>query len=165
MRRDHALADLDGQLTLETLADHPLVTYAFSDTRKSSFLRAFEEQGLEPNVVFTAWDADVIKTYVRMGMGVGIIAPMAIVDEDLDELKVLCGRGLFKTVTTWIGLPRDRALRGYMLDFVERFMPRWPRASIEEALSADSQDTVDELAAPIDLPTLSGADCPPDPDG
>ena len=161
VRKDHELAAMDSGLTLQDLAGYPLVTYAFSEIRTSSFLQAFEQQALEPNVVFTAWDADVIKTYVRMGMGVGIIAPMAVVEEDLDELGVLCGKGLFPTVTTWIGLPRDRALRGYMLDFVERFIPHWPRQSIEQALAADSQAAVDELAAEIELPTIGSADCTP----
>lgn len=157
-RKDHALASLDGGLTLATLAEHPLVTYVFSATRKSSFLRAFESAGLEPNVVFTAWDADVIKTYVRMGMGVGILAPMAVVDEDLDELEVICGESLFPTVTTWIGLPRDRALRGYMIDFIELFTPEWPRASVEAAAVADTQHAVDQLAEDVRLPRRGSHD-------
>jgi len=155
-RKSHALAEADSDLTLDALAQHPLVTYVFSATRESSFLRAFEQQGLEPDVVFTAWDADVIKTYVRMGMGVGIIAPMAVTEEDLDELHVISGEGLFPTVTTWIGLPRDRALRRYMLDFIELFTPDWPRTSIDKAAHADSQEAVDQLAAGLSLPTRSG---------
>ena len=139
-----------------SLVEHPLVTYVFSATRESSFLHAFEQRGLEPDVVFTAWDADVIKTYVRMGLGVGIVAPMAVTEDDLDDLDMICGKDLFPTVTTWIGLPRDRALRRYMLDFVEYLTPHWPRHSIERAATADSQEAVDELAADIALPTLSG---------
>jgi LysR family cys regulon transcriptional activator len=157
-KKDHPLAMSESALTLAALAEYPLITYVFSSNRASSFLRAFENEQLEANVVFTARDADVIKTYVRMGMGVGVIAPMAILAEDLGDFHASCAKGLFPTVTTWIGMPRDRALRRYMLDFISLFAPHWPRESIEQATTAKSQDVVDELAKQIDLPTLSGCD-------
>ena len=72
--KDHPLATASGPLSLSALAEHPLITYVFSSNTSSSFLRAFEKEQLEPNIVFTARDADVIKTYVRMGIGVGVIA-------------------------------------------------------------------------------------------
>ena len=155
-RKDHPLAAADESLTLADLAEYPLITYVFSSNRESSFLRAFKQQDLEANVVFTARDADVIKTYVRLGMGVGVIAPMAIAESDLDEFHATCAQGLFPTVTTWIGMPRDRALRRYMLDFIALFAPHWPRESIEQATTADSQEAVDELAEQLELPTRSG---------
>ena len=155
-KKDHPLAALDGNLTLARLVEHPLITYVFSANRESSFLRAFAAEQLEPEVVFTAWDADVIKTYVRMGMGVGVIAPMAVGDEDLDDLYAVCAKGLFPTVTTWIGMPRERALRRYMLEFIALFAPHWPRASIEQAVAAESQRIVDEIAEQVALPTRSG---------
>lgn len=154
--KNHPLAISNESLTLAALAEHPLITYVFSSDKESSFLRAFKEQGLEANVVFTARDADVIKTYVRLGMGVGVIAPMAISEVDLEEFQATCARGLFPTVTTWIGMPRDRALRRYMLDFIALFAPHWPRESIEQATTAESQDAVNELASQIKLPTRSG---------
>jgi LysR family cys regulon transcriptional activator len=157
-KKDHPLAMSESALTLAALAEHPLITYVFSSNRESSFLRAFENEQLEANVVFTARDADVIKTYVRMGMGVGVIAPMAVLAEDLGDFHASCAKGPFPTVTTWIGMPRDRALRRYMLDFISLFAPHWPRESIEQATTADSQDVVDELAKQVDLPTLSGCD-------
>lgn len=155
-KKDHPLAVAKENLSLAALAEHPLITYVFSSNRESSFLRAFENEGLEANVVFTARDADVIKTYVRMGMGVGVVAPMAVLEEDLIGFHATCAKGLFPTVTTWIGMPRDRALRRYMLDFISLFAPHWPRASIELATTADSQEQVDELAKKIELPTRSG---------
>ena len=154
--RQHAIATSGDALTLATLAEHPLVTYVFSTNGRSSFLEAFRDMSLEPNVVFTARDADVIKTYVKMGMGVGVLAPMAVVDSDLDELVATCARNLFPTVTTWIGIPRDRALRRYMLDFIQMFAPQWPEESINKAIVADSQETVDALAADVELPVKSG---------
>lgn len=153
---DHELAADDGNLTLEKLAEFPLVTYVFSSRRESSFLNAFAGRNLEPKVVFTARDADVIKTYVRMGMGVGVIAPMALLCDDLGDLNAMCAKGLFPTVTTWLGFPRDRILRGYMKDFIRMFAPHWPEHLIEQAATAESQDIVDELAADLELPTRSG---------
>jgi len=154
--KDHELASLDGKASLKDLAKYPLVTYVFSFGGQSSLKRAFADEGLEPDVVFTARDADVIKTYVRMGMGVGVVAPMAVLEEDLQSFHAICAKGLFPTVTTWIGMPRDRALRRYMLDFISLFAPHWPRHSIEQATTADSQEQVDELAQPLELPTRSG---------
>lgn len=155
-KKDHALAKNKGPLTLEQLARHPLITYVFSSNRESSFLQAFAEQSLEPNVVFTARDADVIKTYVRMGMGVGIIAPMALQCDDLEDLYASNAQGLFPRVTTWLGVPRDRALRRYMLDFISLFAPHWSDESIQLATTADSQDIVDKLAGDVDLPVRTG---------
>jgi len=156
MPQDHILATDNDSLTLPKLAEHPLVTYVFSSNRESSFLNAFVQQGLEPNIVFTARDADVIKTYVRMGMGVGVIAPMALLCDDLEDLNAVCARGLFPTVTTWLGFPRDKVLRQYMKDFIALFAPQWPEYLIEQAATAESQEIVDELAADVDLPTRTG---------
>jgi len=153
---DHALASGNDPLTLQQLAEHPLVTYVFSSTRKSSFLNAFAEQNLEPQVVFTARDADVIKTYVRMGMGVGVIAPMALQCDELAELNAVCAKGLFPTVTTWLGFPRDKVLRQYMKDFIAMFAPHWPEYLIEQAAGAESQERIDKLAGDVDMPTRNG---------
>ena len=155
-KKDHALSSMSGPLTIEELAEHPLITYVFSSSRESSFLKAFSEKNLEPNVVFTARDADVIKTYVRMGMGVGVVAPMALSCDDLEDLYATSAKGLFPTVTTWLGVPRDRALRRYMLDFISLFAPHWPADTIEQATTADSQQLVDDLAANLEMPTKEG---------
>jgi len=154
--KDHPLAEDQERLTLEKLASYPLVTYVFSSNRESSFLNAFAKRRLEPNVVFTARDADVIKTYVRMGMGVGIVAPMALQSDDFKDLHAICAKGLFPTVTTWLGFPRDRILRRYMKDFVSLFSPTWPPHLIEQATTAESQTIVDALAQDLQLPTRSG---------
>lgn len=156
MPQGHALAGTTESLTLEQLAEHPLITYVFSSTRESSFLNAFANKDLEPQVVFTARDADVIKTYVRMGMGVGVIAPMALLCDDLEDLEAVSAKGLFPTVTTWLGFPRDRVLRGYMKEFIAMFAPNWPDYLIEQAATAESQEVVDQFAADLDLPTRNG---------
>lgn len=154
--KQHELGNNDDDLTLARLAAHPLITYVFSSARESSFLRAFAEEGLDPNVVFTARDADVIKTYVRMGMGVGVIAPMALQCEDTEDLNAICAKGLFPQVTTWLGMPRDRVLRGYMREFIELFAPHWPASSIEQAATAESQLAVDDIARSIEIPVRNG---------
>lgn len=154
--QDHELAVDNSCLTLEKLAEHPLVTYVFSSGGESSFLKAFENEHLQPKVVFTARDADVIKTYVRMGMGVGVIAPMALLCDDLDDLNATCAKGLFPTVTTWLGFPRDKVLRQYMKEFISLFAPHWPDYLIEQAATAESQEIVDKLAEEVELPTRTG---------
>ncbi|MCH8059755.1 MAG: LysR family transcriptional regulator [Proteobacteria bacterium] len=153
---DHILAADADCLTLAKLAEHPLVTYVFGSSRESSFLKAFADENLEPKVVFTARDADVIKTYVRMGMGVGVIAPMALLCDDLKDLNARCAEGLFPTVTTWLGFPRDKVLRQYMKEFIALFAPHWPEYLIEQAATAESQEIVDKLAEDLDLPTRTG---------
>ena len=155
-KKDHPIARAERDLTIHDLAEHPLITYVFSSNRESSFLKAFKDNNLEANVVFTARDADVIKTYVRLGMGIGVLAPMAIESHETKEFYTGCAKGLFPTVTTWIGMPRDRALRRYMLDFIAMLAPHWPVESIEQAAVAGSQEEVDALVAKIDLPIYTG---------
>lgn len=152
----HPLTTDKTPLTLQKLVEHPLITYVFSANGESSFLQAFARENLEPQVVFTARDADIIKTYVRMGMGVGVIAPMALQCDELKDLKAVCASGLFPRVTTWLGVPRDRVFRRYMLDFVSLFAPHWRADLIERAAAAESQDEVDRLAAGVDLPLRNG---------
>lgn len=148
--RGHPLARLDRALTLAELAEHPLVTYVFSFGGESSLKKAFAQQGLNPKIVFTARDADIIKTYVRMGLGVGIVASMAADCED--DLVVIDARGLFPRSTTWIGFRRDLPLRRYMVEFIELFAPHLTRALIERALLLPGQADVDELFRDVELP-------------
>ncbi|WP_017429997.1 HTH-type transcriptional regulator CysB [Vreelandella jeotgali] len=134
--RDHPLAHRDAPLTLEELAEHALVTYVFGFTGRSQLDDAFNAQGLVPNVVLTAADADVIKTYVRLGMGVGIVADMAV-DETLDDdLVALKADHLFASSTTRIGIRRGTFMRGYMYDFLTRFAPHLTRDLVDAALTA-----------------------------
>ncbi|WP_447528280.1 HTH-type transcriptional regulator CysB [Vreelandella sp. TE19] len=132
--KGHPLASLEGPLTLEALAEHPIVTYVFGFTGRSQLDDAFKAHGLTPNVVLTAADADVIKTYVRLGMGVGIVAHMAF-DEALDsDMVVLDASHLFASSTTKIGIRRGTFMRGYMYDFLARFAPHLTRERVDEAL-------------------------------
>jgi LysR family cys regulon transcriptional activator len=149
--RGHALAAID-RLTLADIAAWPIVTYVFGFTGRSVLDEAFRREGLSPDVVFTATDADVIKTYVRLGMGVGIIAHMAWeegVDEDLVPLDV---SHLFPPSTTRMAFRRGMWLRGFMFDFIQEFSPHLTRERVEAAIAAPDQESVDELFKDLRLP-------------
>ena len=154
--KEHELAKLDGKASLHDLAKYPLVTYVFSFGGQSSLKRAFAEEGLEPDVVFTARDADVIKTYVRMGLGVGIVASMAEDCDDQRDLTAVGAEGLFPRSTTWIGFRKDAVLRRYMLDFVQLFAPHITDIQIEQVRNARTQDDIDALFDGAQLPLRVG---------
>lgn len=132
--KGHPLAE--GELTLERLAEFPLVTYVFGFTGRSQLDDAFRAKTLTPNVVLTAADADVIKTYVRMGMGVGIVARMAVDPHIDNDLVPLDASHLFESSTTKIGIRRGTFMRGYMYDFLQRFAPHLDRDIVDAALAA-----------------------------
>jgi LysR family cys regulon transcriptional activator len=156
--KQHPLARETKPLDLQTLATYPLVTYVFSVTGESSFKRAFREHGLEPRVVFTARDADIIKTYVRMGMGVGVIASMAYECQDREDLVAIDAKGLFPRVTTWIGFPRDMVLRRFMVDFIHLFAPHYSPRLIREAAGSLTQEQLEQLIADVPLPVRGGCE-------
>ncbi len=154
--KDHELTKLDGKASLQDLAKYPLVTYVFSFGGQSSLKRAFADEGLEPDVVFTARDADVIKTYVRMGLGVGIVASMAEDCDDKRDLIAIDAEGLFPRSTTWIGFRRETVLRRYMLDFIQLFAPHISDSQIEQTRHARTQDDIDTLFGDAQLPVRGG---------
>ncbi len=108
-------------LTLEQLAQYPLITYDSAFTGRALINKAFAEQGLEPNIVLTAMDSDVIKTYVELGLGVGVLAKMAYDPERDTRLCAIDAAHLFEYSTTNIGIRRGKYLRGYMYDFIGQF--------------------------------------------
>ena len=154
--KGHPLTGLEQKITLQDLVDYPLVTYVFSFSGESSLKRAFAEQGLEPNVGFTARDADVIKTYVRMGLGVGIVASMAADCADRDDLQVIDAEGLFPRSTTWIGYRKNAVLRRYMVDFIQLFAEHVTPQQLADLQRARNQDAVDALFRDAELPLRDG---------
>jgi LysR family transcriptional regulator, cys regulon transcriptional activator len=149
--KDHPLCQL-AELTLEEVARYPIVTYVFGFTGRSKLDEAFMERGLAPRIVFTAADADVIKTYVRLGLGVGIIASMAH-DETLDsDLVALDASKLFRPSITKIGFRRGTFIRGFMYEFMENFAPHLTRTMVDEAYSCTSRLELDELFQHVRLP-------------
>lgn len=138
----HPLAARDKPPSLAELASLPLVSYESSLKAESSLRQAFEAVGLTPQIAMTAGDADLIKTYVRAGLGVGVLAEMAMQDSDAD-LHALPANHLFPVCTTWIVLRRDSVLREYMLEFILQFAPHLDRRDVVKALTGDTRDASD----------------------
>ncbi len=124
-------------LTLEALAEYPIVTYDFAFANRSLVQKAFETRGLAPNVVLTALDSDVIKTYVELGLGVGILAKMAFDARRDRPLRAIDASHLFESSTTRLGIKRGAYLRRYAYDFIELFAPHLPRATVERAVKGE----------------------------
>lgn len=122
-------------LTLEKIAQYPLVTYDFAFTGRTEMDRTFSDQGLAPNVVLTAIDADVIKTYVELGLGIGLVAKMAYDPVRDVNLRAIDAGHLFEPSTTNIGIRRGSYLRGYTYDFIELFAPHLTREVIDLAIN------------------------------
>ncbi len=131
----HPLAKPKTKLTLEALARWPIVTYDFAFTGRSQINAAFAARGLTPNVVLTALDADVIKTYVELGMGVGIVAQMAFDPRKDTGFERLDASHLFAPSTTRLALKRGSFLRGYVYAFIALFAPRYDKAAVDAALA------------------------------
>ena len=148
--RGHALAD-GSRLTLKALAAYPIISYTFSFTGPSSLHQAFAKASLTPNVAITARDADVIQTYVRLGLGVGIVAHMAVDPEDPDLIAIDAAH-LFAAHTTWIGFRRGTLLRKYMYDFAQLLAPHLERRLVDRAHRAASAEEVAQMFAEIALP-------------
>lgn len=144
----HPLAEVR-QPTLEQLAAYPIVTYVFSFSGPSSLHEVFAAAGLRPNIALTARDSDVIKTYVRLGLGVGLLAEVALDPEADRDLVSVDASHLFAVHTTWVGFPRDGLLRHYMYDFLGLMAPHLTRKLIDQAAACASQREVDSLVAPV----------------
>ncbi|MFW6094619.1 MAG: HTH-type transcriptional regulator CysB [Pseudomonadota bacterium] len=154
--RGHPLietAETKGRLDLADVAAEPIVTYVFGFTGRSRLDRAFTDAGLSPHVVLTATDTDVIKTYVRLGLGVGIIARMAL-DSDQDaDLVPLEASHLFEPSTTHIGFRKGTFLRRYMYDFIERFAPHLTAERVDAAVACATRAERETLFRDLPLPT------------
>lgn len=151
--RNHPLA-IRSKITLEDVAQFPIVTYVFGFTGRSKLDEAFKVRGLTPRVVFTATDADVIKTYVRLGMGIGIIAHMAY-EPDVDkDLVAIDASHLFESSTTQIGFRKGTFLRGFMYDFMKTFAPHLTRERVDEAVGAHSSGELGRVFEGVELPRI-----------
>ncbi|WP_420465355.1 HTH-type transcriptional regulator CysB [Panacagrimonas sp.] len=131
VRPDHPLVR-SGRPALQELAQHPLVTYTFGFTGRSKLDQAFAAHGLKPDVVLTAVDADVIKTYVRLGLGAGIVADLAYDPQADADLVALPADHLFEASTTHIGFRSSMLLRGYMYEFIGSFAPHLTPRLVDE---------------------------------
>jgi LysR family cys regulon transcriptional activator len=131
-------------LTLEALAQHPIVTYDSSFTGRSEINAAFAAKNLAPNVVLSALDSDVIKTYVELGMGIGIVAQMAYDAAKDGHFEMLDASHLFAASTTRLALRRGIFLRGFVYEFISLFAGQYTKGAIDAAL-ADTPATDESL--------------------
>jgi len=122
------------KLTLAKIAQYPIVTYDFAFSGRGKINEAFEKAGITPDIALTAIDADVIKTYVELGLGIGILAEIAFVPERDRHLRMIEARHLFKPNTTRIAIRKNEYLRGYVYDFIELFAPHLTRDVVAEAM-------------------------------
>lgn len=138
---NHPLLSSDGPITLLQLAQYPIITYQTGYTGRSHIDDAFTSEGLHANVVLTAMDADVIKTYVELGMGVGIVASIALDAERDRNLRTIDAGHLFQVNVTRLGLRKGVWLRGYAYSFIETFVPTLTQAVVAAALTNDNDLT------------------------
>jgi len=122
------------RLTLAKIAQYPIVTYDFAFSGRGKINEAFEKANITPNIALTAIDADVIKTYVELGLGIGILAEIAFVPERDRHLRMIDAKHLFKPNTTRIAIRKNEYLRGYTYDFIELFAPLLTRAVVAKAM-------------------------------
>jgi len=149
--RAHPLAEV-AKPTFKQLAAYPIITYTFSFSGPSSLQQAFSKAGVTPDVAITARDADVIKTYVRLGLGIGIVAEMAVDGRDDSDLVAIDASHLLSSHTTWIGFRRGVLLRKYMYDFIQMLAPHLDRRTIEKAHRMTTPEEVAQMFTDVQLP-------------
>jgi LysR family cys regulon transcriptional activator len=134
----HPLLKLEA-LTLEALSRYPIITYDTAFAGRSHIDAAFAARSIDMDVVLSAIDSDVIKTYVELGLGVGIIAAMAFDVRRDSHLRALDCAHLFRSNTTRVAVKRGGLLRGYAYEFIEMFAPALSRKLIERALAGEGE--------------------------
>jgi len=147
----HALAE-QSRLSLAELAEYPIITYTFGFTGRSQLDLAFQKAGLHPQLALTAVDADVIKTYVRLGLGIGIVAHIAydpVADADLVALEA---SHLFNPSVTKVVLRRNMYLREFLYDFIKMFAPHLSHELIDQGMKIREKHDWDALFGAIELP-------------
>jgi LysR family cys regulon transcriptional activator len=132
------------ELTLEAIAEHPIITYTFGVADRSVINRAFKSRGLDLNVVLTAADAEVIKAYIRNGLGIGICARMAYDPTYDKDLVVLDAGNLFDSSVTSLAIRKNTVLRAYVYDFIKLFAPHLERSVVDQALAAQNDTSLQE---------------------
>ena len=122
------------QLSLANLAEYPIITYDYAFSGRSKIDEAFAKAKIEPNIALTAIDADVIKTYVELGLGIGILAELAFIPERDRHLHKIEAKHLFKSNTTRLAIRKNEYLRGYTYDFIQLFAPKLSREVVAKAM-------------------------------
>lgn len=149
---DHPLTQLNEEVTLKDLQEYPLVTYVQGGSGRRHIDDVFSQAGYQPHIVFTASDADVIKTYIRLGLGVGIVAKMAydtVNDRDLTCIDV---PHIISSGTAQICVRTGGFLRGFMLDFIDLCAGCLTKECVESIVQCHSQEEVNAIFDNIKLP-------------
>lgn len=133
----HPLLKIKNKLTLADLADYPIITYDFAFAGQSLVKQAFDAANIKPHLTITALDSDVIKTYVKARLGIGLLASMAYDVKKDQGLKMIDVAHLFQSNTTWIGIKRGSFLRGFIYDFIELFAPHLKKTIVKAALNVE----------------------------
>ncbi|MGE5384847.1 MAG: LysR substrate-binding domain-containing protein, partial [Betaproteobacteria bacterium] len=132
VREGHPL--LEREVTLEALGEYPIITYHEGFTGRARVDKAFADAGIVPDIVLSAIDADVIKTYVNLELGIGIVAEMAFDPENDRNLRLIQVPGLFPPNVTRLAVRRGTYLRSYALAFIEKVCPDVGEAAITAAI-------------------------------
>jgi LysR family cys regulon transcriptional activator len=135
IRKQHPLLK-EKRVTLKAIAKYPIITFDQSFVGGSAVMRAFEAAKIKPNIVLSAIDADVIKTYVELGLGIAILPSIAYEQRRDRNLRAIDASALFEPTITRIELRRESYLRGYMYDFIQLLAPQWDREAIDAACRA-----------------------------
>jgi LysR family cys regulon transcriptional activator len=132
--RKHPLLK-ERKLTLERIARFPIIAYDHQFTARQILVRAFEKEGLTPNIVLSALDADVMKACVAIDLGIAIMTKLAFDPRRDKNLRAIDASHLFESSTTFVGIRRNTFLRRYMYDFIETFSPKLDRSAIDKAMA------------------------------
>ena len=130
-------------LTLEAIAAYPIITYHEGFTGRSAIDKIFANAGLVPDIVMSALDADVIKTYVELGLGIGIVASMAFNPARDGGLRLLDSAHLFAANTTRIAVRKGHYLRGYAYRFLEYCSPVLTEQAVRNAVAPTRESDTD----------------------
>ena len=122
------------KISLHDVVQYPIITYDGAFAGRSSINQAFAAEGLEPNVVLSAVDSDVIKTYVELDLGIGLLAGIAFDPARDKHLRRIDAGHLFPEKTTYLAVRKGAYLRGFTYDFIELFAPAVKRETVERAL-------------------------------
>ncbi|WP_455376760.1 CysB family HTH-type transcriptional regulator [Kaarinaea lacus] len=136
MLPDHPLLKIK-KVSLEDIARYPIITYDFAFAGRTLVSETFSNAKLEPNIVFTALDSDVIKTYVELGLGVGLLAAMAYDKQKDKALRMVNLEHLFEPSTTWVGLRKNSFLRSYVYSFIEQLAPNLKPEAVQAAVLSE----------------------------
>jgi len=149
--KDHPLSKKK-QITLEDIAQHPIITYVHGFTGRHSQDEIFNKHHLHLNIVLTAVDADVIKTYVRLGLGIGIIADMAISKEQDNDLIAINAKHLFGVTTSQVAIKKGRYVKPYLYSFIELFAPHLTQSLIRQAIECGDLEERNQLFSKVKIP-------------